>query len=1077
MTPDFHPIAIIGIGCRFPGRCNDAEGYWNLLSGGLDAITETPPQRWSLEKFHAAGSARRGKTQSRWGGYVDQIDAFDAELFGIAPREAACMDPQQRMLLETAYRAAEDAGVPVESMAGQPVSVHVGISSFDYAVAGLSYRDRSVIGPYSNTGGSSSIAANRISYCFDLRGESVAIDTACSSSLIATHLACQSLQDPRNRMAFAGGVNALLLPDFYIAFSQLGVLSPDGKCKTFDAAANGYVRSEGAGMVLLKRLDDAVHDGDRIYAVIRGTATNQDGRTEGMTLPSRRAQVELIRDALDNAGISSEQVSYVEAHGTGTPVGDPIEAAAIAECYGRREGQRCHVGSVKTNIGHLEAGAGIASVIKVALALHHRQIPAHLNLTRLNPEVPFPAAGLNVPTQTLPWNVSDARFAGINGFGYGGANAHLILAEPPSRAATSLCEPVAPPPTRDDAAIELLPISAHTPSALAATAARWADWLESNPAPLSEIAASAANRRSHHDVRAAIVGRTRDEWIEQLRELADQPDGSCRSVSPAARDATARQPPPLAYVCCGQGPQWWAMGRELLNHDGVFRETIERCEREFAKYVSWSLVEELSRPEDESRMNQTAVVQPSLFALQVALADVWSALGIRPSIVVGHSVGEIAAAHLAGGLTFEDACCVAVHRGRTMDAATSRGAMIAVGLSVDEARRWIGSAAETVSIAAINGPTSLTISGDRDEIESLQRRLQQAQVFCRRLDVEYAFHSPQMQPVRGELLRCLSGIRPQATTLPMVSTVSGEVIEGQTLDAEYWWRNVRESVRFADAMDELARREVPLAIEIGPHPVLSYAINECFSKHNKPITTIASLHRQQGDRRQLADALGRLYTWGYPLRRQDAAGDRSATMNLPPLAMDRRSLWSESRESKSTRSGENWHPILGDRVDGAATAWQRTLDLRVDEVLADHRVRNACVLPAAAILQLLTAAGRQVLETAEVSLRNVRLHNACLLSEDEAIRLQVDYDADRRRISVHQASVDAADWKRLATAELVGEPMTADAADAVAAAAPECLPQPLTRESLYDHCRALGLHYGQRLRRRAGKPAGKRSGG
>ncbi len=701
-------------------------------------------------------------------------------------------------------------------------------------------------------------------------------------------------------------------------------------------------------------------------------------------------------------------------------------------------------------------------MIKVALALHHQQIPAHLNLTRLNPEVPFSAAGLNVPMQTLPWHASNPRLAGINGFGYGGANAHLILAESPSADAVPTQAHLAQPPSREAESIHVLPIAAHTPAALAATAADWADWLENHPAPLEQIAASAASRRSHHDVRAAVVGQTRGEWIEQLRELAEHPEGRCRTVSSAVRGATA-EPPPLAFVCCGQGPQWWAMGRELLGHDPVFRESIERCDREFAKYVSWSLVEELSRSEDESRMNQTAIVQPSLFALQVALADVWAALGIRPSIVVGHSVGEIAAAYLAGGLTFEDACCVAVHRGRTMDAASSRGAMIAAGLSVDEATRWIASAGDKVSIAAINGPTSLTISGDRDEIESLQRRLQQAQLFCRRLEVEYAFHSPQMAPVRDELLRCLSHIQPQATSFPMVSTVTGAVIEGPTLDADYWWRNVRESVRFADAMDELARRDVSLAIEIGPHPVLSYAINECFSANSKPVTTVASLHRNQGDRRQLANALGQLYTWGHPPTWSEVSGPRSATLKLPPLVMDRRSLWSESVESKATRRGEHWHPILGDRIDGAATAWQRTLDLRVDEVLADHRVRNACVLPAAAIVQLFTAAGREILESTNVSLRNLRLHHACLLSEDEAIRLQVRYDADRRRLSVDQASVDAGEWKSLATAELVGEAMTPDAADTLPADGLEHLPQPLTRDALYDHCRSLGLHYGQRF--------------
>ena len=429
------PLAIVGIGCRLPGGVESWQDFWKLLEQGRDAIEETPADRWSLQKFYSRESAP-GKTQSRWGGYVRNLDQFDPQLFGIAPREAAAMDPQQRMLLEVAWRAIEDAGQPVEQLAGEQVSVFVGISSFDYAVAGLSSEDRGVIGPYSNTGGSSSIAANRISYCFDLRGPSVAVDTACSSSLVAVHMACESIWNGNAKLALAGGVNALILPDFYVAFSQLGVLAPDGRCKTFDARANGYVRSEGAGMVLLKPLEDAMRDGDCIYAVIRATALNQDGRTPGLTVPSERAQAELVQTACQRAAISPSEIQYVEAHGTGTAVGDPIEANALAKVLGegRPKNQPCWVGSVKTNIGHLEAGAGMASLIKVALALHHQRIPAHLNFQTANPAIDFEKLGLRVPTAIQPWHrqPNKTRLAGINGFGYGGANAHIIVEESPA---------------------------------------------------------------------------------------------------------------------------------------------------------------------------------------------------------------------------------------------------------------------------------------------------------------------------------------------------------------------------------------------------------------------------------------------------------------------------------------------------------------------------------------------------------------------------------------------------------------------------------------------------------------------
>lgn len=1031
---------------------------------GRDAITLTPEDRWSLEKFYAPGHARPGKTQSKWGGFVEGIDQFDPQLFGISPREAASMDPQQRMLLETAYRATEDAGIPIESMAGQPISVHVGISSFDYAVGALSFRDRGVIGPYSNTGGSSSIAANRISYCFDLRGESVAVDTACSSSLIATHLACQSLQVDSNRMALAGGVNALILPDFYVAFSQLGVLSPDGRCKTFDAAANGYVRSEGAGMVLLKRLDDAIADGDSIYAVIHGSSTNQDGRTEGLTVPSQSAQEQLINDALKSAGLRGRDISYVEAHGTGTPIGDPIEARAIANCYGRQGTDICRIGSVKTNIGHLEAGAGIASVIKVALAMKHQTIPAHLNFETPNPKIDFDSNGLRVPRETEYWDSRGPRLAGINGFGYGGANAHLILGQPqrePQRSQRSpqlqLGQPI------------LVPISAHDKNALGATAARWADWLEQSDAPLSQVAATAARRRSHHDWRASITGSDRNDWVRQLREIADDPDSHSKLVHHGRRNGHAATAPEIAFVCSGQGPQWWAMGRELLETDEVFRATIERCDKEFARHVSWSLLEEMRRDEQESRMQDTAIAQPSLFALQIALAAVWESKGIRPSVVVGHSVGEIAAAYFSGALDFGDACLVAVHRGRTMDAASSKGAMIAVGLSPDETEPWIADVRDRVSIAAINGPASLTVSGCKDAIEDLHQKLDEAGIFCRRLEVEYAFHSAQMDPVKDELLRSLADIKPTQTQTRWISTVTGNQISGSEAGAEYWWKNVRESVRFADAMSVLAEQGVELAIEIGPHPVLRYAIAESFSVANKPILAVASLNRKNDDAAQLAESLGQLYAWGFPIdwNLNSPAIDRH--VKLPPMAMNSQTLWAESYDCKLTRHAGPGESILGQRVDGPEMSWQTRVDLRLQESLADHRVRNACMMPAAAMLEFAVAAGAVVGQTDTVSLRRFRLQNPCLLADDVPVRVQIDYQSHRRQISLSASGVENSNWQPLAIVDLSGVAGVESPAATMKLREPldavrKRLTEYVSTDRLYNHCEYLGLNYGPRFR-------------
>lgn len=1135
------PIAIIGLGCRLPGGVQDWRGYWRLLENGVDAICETPAERWNLQKFYAAQAAKPGKTHSRWGGYVHGIERFDPQLFGISPREAAGMDPQQRLLLEVAFRALEDGGQPLERLAGQAVSVFVGISSFDYAVAGLSSRDRGVIDAYSNTGGSSSIAANRISYCFDLRGPSVAVDTACSSSLVAVHLACESLWRGEAEMALAGGVNALLLPDFYVAFSQLGVLSPDGRCKSFDASANGYVRSEGAGMAVLKPLSSALRDRDPIYAVIRSTALNQDGRTSGMTVPSQAAQERLIRSACDKAGISPSELQYVEAHGTGTPVGDPLEANAIGRVVGagRSPSQPCMLGSVKTNIGHLEAGAGIASLIKVALALHHRRIPAHLHFQHPNPAIDFERLHLQIPRRSQAWESDHQRLAGINAFGYGGANAHVILEQAPSGsdAQTTLHEP---PQARSQASATagtrisaprdhsqpnlaessslaatvneseifsapvLLPLSARTPAALVAVAESYARWLEQFGADiqLAEVAGYLAHRRSHHDLRATTTATNLADMIAELRLLSTStPAELGPQLSSLQRGVGA------AFVCSGQGPQWWAMGRGLLKYSPAFRSVIKRCDTEFSKYGKWSLLKELMRGESTSRMQRTSIAQPSLFAIQVALAAVWESWGIKPTALVGHSVGEIAAAYLAGALSWEDAACVAFHRGRTMDLASSHGAMLAAGLAPEDVPSWLAGLEDEVSLAAINGPSSVTISGVATAIEQLAVRLEQAGVFCRRLAVEYAFHSPQMEPVREELLRALAHIQPQSTHTPLVSTVTGRWIEGDVLNAEYWWQNVRQSVRFSQAMHCLAERGYGLAIEIGPHPVLAYSINECFQSAGGEVHTLASLNRQQDDLMCISKSLGRLFTMGFDIHWSGFYNQPTRRVDLPTYPFQLQTCWSESLESKHARLTGEPHPLLGSPDIAPQPRWQQRIDLKLQTYLSDHAVRGVAVYPAAAMLETAFAAARELFraDTAQsasggdsgspsdqaqaldadqlalpIHLRHIRLHHPCVLSEERPQWIETCYDSERRQIGLSFRACDEPNWSPLVTLALSSQPAQASARDPlpfsslVAQARARCS-DAFDAQRLYTHCAHIGLKYGARFQgvvsgvRRAGE--------
>ena len=608
------PIAIVGIGCRLPGGGNDPREFWKLLCDGVDAIREIPADRWSIDAYYDPVPGRTGKSITRWAGFIDGIDRFDPAFFGISPREAEFMDPQQRVLLETAWEALEDAGHVPGELRGSPTGVFVGISTHDYELLQSSPDERSDLDVYSTTGGVPSIAANRISYCFDLRGPSMAIDTACSSSLIAAHLACESLWNGDATLALVGGVNALLAPMPFLAFSRMSMLSPSGRCRAFDAAADGFVRAEGAGVVVLKPLGAALAAGDRVYAVIRATAANQDGRTNGITVPSAAAQAALVRAACRRAGVSPAAIAYVEAHGTGTPVGDPIEASALGEALGegRAADRPCVVGSVKTNIGHLEAGAGIAGLIKLALVLHHGRIPPSLHFRNPNPHIDFERLKLHVPAGVEELRGSDGgpALAGINSFGFGGSNAHAVLQAVPPRAGPR-AGAAAPEQAR------LLVLSARNTEPLRAMASRTRE-VVSSAVGLDEICRTAGERRTHHPERLAVVGRDRREIAERLGAFAagETAEGVC------AGQPLAEGRPDVAFVFSGQGPQWWGMGRELLHEEPVFRDKIEECDRELARHANWRLLDELARAERSSRLAETAIAQPAIFALQVALRTV-----------------------------------------------------------------------------------------------------------------------------------------------------------------------------------------------------------------------------------------------------------------------------------------------------------------------------------------------------------------------------------------------------------------------------------------------------------------------
>lgn len=973
------PIAIIGIGCRFPGGANSPAAFWQLLCNGVDAISEVPPDRWDQWAFYSPDGSDPGKINNRWGGFIEQIDQFDAQFFGISPREATRMDPQQRLLLEVAWEALEDGGQVIERLAGTAVGVFIGISAHDYYDIQLGMSERSFINGYTNLGGHLSIAANRISYLFDFRGPSMSIDTACSSSLVAMHQACNSLWQQECNMALVGGVNLLLKPAMSIGFSKASMLSPDGRCKAFDVRANGYVRSEGAGIVVLKPLSQAVADVDRIYAVILGSATNQDGRTNGITVPSQAAQEAMLHTAYQRAGVAPGQVSYVEAHGTGTAVGDPIEANALGKVLGqgRAEGNPCLIGSVKTNIGHLEPGSGIAGVIKAALALKHRQVPPNLHFEQPNPNIPFAELGLRVP-QTLETlsNGAAPLAAGVNSFGFGGANAHIVLGEAPTPPQPSpnwrggrdlVGERSSSPPDwgrlGGGERAYLLPLSARHPNALKALASAYRDCL-SDPSTaqtlaLPDVIYTASQRRSHHDYRLAVTGRTKAELVEQLDAfLADEARTGVQTGRAAA------QKPPLVFVFSGMGPQWWGMGRQLLEAEPVFRAAMEQCDALFQQMAGWSLLAEFRVAEAHSRMHETEVAQPANFALQVALDALWRHWGITPDVIVGHSAGEAAAAYAAGMLSLADAVRVIYHRSRLQQRTTGSGKMAAIGLSAAEAEQLLAQYVGRVSIAAINSPFGVTISGDADALDEIMRMLEQRNVFCRLLRVTVPYHSPKMDPFEDELIDSLQGLEAGcplgAATTPIYSTVTGRLCTPTDFDADYWWRNVRHPVYFADAVQRIIADGYRLFVELSPHPVLAQSIQECLQSQQQAGEVLPSVLRQEDEAVRMIQSLGGLYTKGFAPAWANVQPEQGSFVHLPIYPWQRERYWNESLTSQQDRQQPPGHPLLGQRRPTALPTWQAELNLSPEGAqlayLRDHALQGAVVFPAAGYVEMALAA-------------------------------------------------------------------------------------------------------------------------
>ncbi|WP_437915946.1 amino acid adenylation domain-containing protein [Sorangium sp. So ce302] len=898
VAPREEPIAIVGIGCRFPGGVHDLESFWRLLEGEVDAVREVPRERWDIDAYYDPDPEAAGKMVTRWGGFLEDVDRFDPAFFGISPREAASIDPQQRLLLETTWEALERAGISAEALAGTRTGVYVGICGNDYQ--GLMFaRGAERLDPYSFLGSAHSATVGRLSYWLGLQGPNMAVDTACSSSLVAVHLACQALRSGECTTALAGGVNLVLTPELTVYFSRMRAMSPSGRCHAFSADADGYVRGEGCGVLVLKRLSDAERDGDPILAVIRGSAVNQDGRSQGLTAPNGPAQEAVIRQALAQAGVSPASVGYVETHGTGTPLGDPIEAQALGAVLGegRPAGAPLWIGSVKTNIGHTEGAAGVAGLIKAVLALSHERIPRSLHFTAPNPHIAWSELPLQVVSEPVPWPANCApRRAGVSSFGFSGTNAHVLLEEAPRRA---LVEAPAEAPA-NEATAYLLPLSAKSPEALSALAATYATFLPASDARLGDIAYTASARRSHHEHRLAVAGGSKDELAAALAAYARGE----RAAAGVLEGKATETPPKVVFVFPGQGSQWAGMGRQLFAEEPEFRRALAACDEAIRREAGFSVIEVLAAEDSARRLESIDVVQPVLFAIEVALAALWRAWGVEPDAVVGHSMGEVAAAHVAGALSPEDAAAVICRRSRLLRAVSGRGAMALVELSMTDAERALAGYEDRLSVAVSNGPQSTVIAGDPDALGEVLAALETRSVFCKRVKVDVASHSPSMDPLCGELLVALQAVAPMAARVPMRSTVTTRLLRGHELSAGYWADNLRRPVRFSQVVQRLIAEGHALFVEMSPHPILLPSVEENLREVRAEGAAIASLRRGQPELLSLLESIGRLYVHGHPVSWQRLPVGGGRVIGLPSYPWQRQRCWLEGVGRPASRPKE-----------------------------------------------------------------------------------------------------------------------------------------------------------------------------
>ncbi|GIJ19755.1 type I polyketide synthase [Micromonospora lutea] len=1050
------PIAVVGMACRFPGA-RDLDGYWELLTAARDAISEVPADRWDVDELYDPTGAVPGTMRTRWGGFVEGVADFDTDFFGISPREAAEMDPQQRMFLEVAWEALEDAGIRADDLAGSRTGVFVGASTSDHAK--LATRDLASITAFTGTGNAASIIANRLSYLLDLRGPSMTLDTACSSSLVALHQACESLAAGTSSTAVAGGINVILGPELAVNFSRAGAMAADGRCKTFSAAADGYVRSEGCGVVVLKPLSRAIADGDRIYATVLGSAVNQDGRTNGLMAPSSASQKAVLRDAYTAAGVAPDTVELVEAHGTGTLLGDPIEVAALADVLadGRSVDNPLLIGSVKTNIGHLEAAAGVAGFIKAALALHRGSIPASLHFDEPNQHIPFATLHVDVVTEARKWPGPGPRHvAGVSSFGFGGTNAHAVLATPPVQVDQNLEQASGP---------LLLPLSARTDDALRRLAGRYASILTSaTSAQARAICGAAARRRTAHPYRAAGSAGSVPALAAMLRTWSQGQDAEGVST----RRALTGGPTSTVAVFPGQGSRWWPIAADLLDSGGAFEQTLHRAESWCREHLGWSLLADISQPDGGRMARSPRLAQPALVATQVALASWLLEHGVEFGLVVGHSVGEISAACVAGALDLEVGMRIAAARGEAIESAAVPGAMAMVALNAQETKlRLDRRQVPDLWISAENGPGSTILSGSQEAVAAWLVEAEEEGVFSRSLaQVTFASHCPMMDSVLPAFRAAMGEVSGGEARIPMLSTVLGRLVDGDRLDTDYWLDNLRQPVLFDSAIRAALEQGWQRFTEIAMHPALTRSVQDRLDDDQVDAAVIETVRRDSPALPALWRAVGEAFCSGADID-WGAVHTGRRMVDLPSYP------WSHERHlgvlaARAAHVPSGGHPLVHTVVEAGAEPglWLGVGEAGVERLpwLAAHRVAGTAVLPATAILDAALTTARTALGRDDIQLEDVELSSMIPVGQADEPPTQLRTVLRERAGAMAEVELlwrraDAATWTLAARCRIGESVGLATASDNVVREQRAVAPA-----RLYAAFTAAGIEYGEEFR-------------